>query len=51
MPPTFDGESKTGQEEEAWIPGMKKHLRIHDYSSNKKYLIFIYNLNGRASIW
>ena len=51
MAPTFDGESKTSQEAEAWILGMKKYFQIHDYSRNERDRINIYNLNGRASIW
>ena len=46
MPPTFDGESKTSQEAEAWILGMKKYFQIHDYSGNERDRINIYNLNG-----
>ena len=30
---------------------MKKYFRIHEYSSNEKAIIDIYNLNGGASIW
>ena len=51
MSPTFDGESKTSQEAEAWILGMKKYFQIHDYSRNERDRINIYNLNGQASIW
>ena len=50
-PPTFDGESKTSQEVEAWIIGMNKYFMIHEYSRNEKARIYFYNLNGRASIW
>ena len=35
---------------EAWLFGMDKYFRIHDYSRNEKAIILIYNLNGRASI-
>ena len=45
-PPTFDGESKIDQEAEAWLLGMKKYFRIHDYLGNEKAIIVIYNLNG-----
>ena len=34
--PTFDGESKIGQEVEAWLLGLRKYLWIHDYSENEK---------------
>ena len=50
-PPTFDGEVKTGQEDEAWLLGIKKYFQVHDYSGNMKERVAIFNLNGRASIW
>jgi hypothetical protein len=50
-PPTFDGEIKKGEEAEAWILGLKKYFRVHDYSENLKARITIFNLNGKASIW
>jgi len=40
-PPTFDGESKTGQEVEAWLLGMKKYFRMDEYSRNEKARIAI----------
>jgi hypothetical protein len=49
-PSTFDGESKTGEEVEAWMLDTKKYLQIYDYSSNMKVRMAIYNLKGRASI-
>jgi hypothetical protein len=50
-PPTFDGEIKKGEEAKAWILGMKKYFRVHNYSKNLKSRIAIFNLNGKASIW
>ena len=50
-PPTFDGEVKTGQEDEAWLLGIKKYFQVQDYSGNMKARVSIFNLNGRASIW
>jgi hypothetical protein len=35
-PPTFDGEIKKGEEVEVWLLGLKKYLRVHDYSENLK---------------
>jgi hypothetical protein len=35
-PPTFDGEIKKGEEAKAWILGLKKYFRVHDYSENLK---------------
>jgi hypothetical protein len=31
-PPSFDGEIKWGEEAEAWLLGIKKYLRVHDFS-------------------
>ena len=45
-PPTFDGEVKTGQEDEAWLLGMKKYFQVHDYSRNMKARVSIFILNG-----
>jgi hypothetical protein len=50
-PPTFDGEIKKGEEAEAWLLGLKKYFRVHNYSENTKENISIFNLNGGASIW
>ena len=50
-PPTFDGEIKTRQEDEAWLLGIKKYFQVHDYSGNMKARVAIFNMNGRASIW
>jgi hypothetical protein len=50
-PSTFDGESKTGEEVEAWLLDIKKYFQIYNYSSNMKVRMTIYNLKGKASIW
>jgi hypothetical protein len=50
-PPTFDGEIKKGEDEAFWLLGLKKYLRVHDYSENLKVRITIFNLNGKDSIW
>jgi hypothetical protein len=50
-PPTFDGDIKKGEEEEVWLPDLKKYFKVHDYSKNLKARITIFNLNGKASIW
>jgi hypothetical protein len=31
-PPSFDGEIKKGEEAEAWMLGLKKYFRVHDFS-------------------
>jgi hypothetical protein len=50
-PATFDGESMTGEEAEAWLLDIKKYFHIYNYSSNMKVRMAIYNLKGKASIW
>lgn len=50
-PTSFDGESKTGEEAEAWLLDIKKYFHIYNYSSNMKVRMAIYNLKGKASIW
>jgi hypothetical protein len=50
-PPSFDGEIKKGEEVEAWLLGLNKYFRVHDYSENLKARIAIFNMNGKASIW
>jgi len=50
-PTSFDGESKTGEEAEAWLLDIKKYFQIYNYSSNMKVWMAIYNLKGKASIW
>jgi hypothetical protein len=50
-PPSFDGEIKKGEEAEAWLLGLKKYFRVHDFSDNLKARVATFNLNGKASIW
>jgi hypothetical protein len=50
-PATFDGESRTGEEAEAWLLDIKKYFQIYNYSSNMKVRMAIYNLKGKANIW
>jgi len=50
-PTSFDGESKTGEEAEAWLLDIKKYFQIYNYSSNMKFRMAVYNLKGKASIW
>jgi hypothetical protein len=50
-PSTFDRDSKTREEVEAWLLDIKKYLQIYNYSSNMKVRMAIYNLKGKASIW
>jgi hypothetical protein len=50
-PSTFDGESRIGEEAEAWLLDIKKYFQIYNYSSNMKVRMAIYNLKGKANIW
>jgi hypothetical protein len=50
-PPSFDDEIKKGEEVEAWLLGMNKYFRVHDFSENLKARVATFNLNGKASIW
>jgi hypothetical protein len=50
-PPSFDGEIKKGEEAKAWLLGLKKYFRVHDFSENLKARVATFNLNGKASIW
>jgi hypothetical protein len=50
-PPSFDGEIKKGEEAEAWLLGLKKYFRVHDFSENLKARVATFNLNRKASIW
>jgi hypothetical protein len=49
--PYFNGEIKKGEEAEAWLLGLKKYFRVHDFSENLKAQVATFNLNGKASIW
>jgi hypothetical protein len=48
---TFDGESRIGEEAEAWLLDIKKYFQIYNYSNNMKVRMSIYNLKGKAIIW
>jgi len=50
-PLTFDGEIKKPQDAEAWLLGMRKFFRIHDYSENMKASLATFNLKAKAGIW
>jgi hypothetical protein len=49
-PPSFDDEIKKGEEAEAWLLGLNKYFRVHDFSENLKARVATFNLNGKASI-
>lgn len=49
--PTFDGEMRKSQDEEAWFLSMKKFFRWHDYSETMKSIIATFSVKGREGIW
>ena len=49
-PSTFDGESNTGEDVEAWLLDANKYFHIYNYSINMNVRMAIYNLKGKASI-
>jgi hypothetical protein len=49
--PTFDGESRMGEEAKAWLLDINKYFYIYNYSSNMKVIMTIYNLKGKIGIW
>jgi len=50
-PPTFDGEMKRSEDEEAWLVGTKTFFRFNDYSEKKKDKIDTFSLKGKTYIW
>ena len=48
-PSTFDEESGTGEEVEAWLLDIKKCFKIDNYTNNMK--VVIYNLKRKVGIW
>ena len=37
----------TGEKAEEWFLGMSKYFQVHNYSSEMKARLAIYNLNGK----
>jgi hypothetical protein len=50
-PPSFDGENNKGEDAYAWILGMRKYFKLHNYSSNVKAIIAAYHLQGKEFMW
>jgi len=48
--PTFDGELKKLGDVEAWLLGMKKLFKLHDYIENRKAKIVIFSLQEKANM-
>lgn len=42
---------KKSEDAEAWLLGMRKFFRLHDYSENMKVKVVTFNLKGNAYIW
>lgn len=36
---------------EVWLLGMKKFIKLHDYTKNMKATIIIFSLKGKENIW
>ena len=49
--PTYEGEVNTGEKDEEWLLGMSKYFQVHNYSSEMKAQLAIYNLNGKGARW
>ena len=50
-PPTFDREMKKSQDAKAWMLGMRKFFKLHDYSENMKGKIATFSLKSKVDIW
>jgi len=49
-PPMFNGEIQKGEEEEAWLSGMKKYFQIYNYFDRLKAKMAINNLTRKVDI-
>ena len=47
--PTYEGEMNTKEKDEKWLLGMSKYFRVHNYSSEMKAQVAIYNLKEKAA--
>ena len=50
-PTNLDGESRTGEEVEAWLLDIKKYFQIYNYSRDMKVRMAVHNLKGKEIIW
>jgi len=39
------------QDAEAWLLGMRKFFRLHDYSENMEARVATFSLKGKLNIW
>ena len=49
--PAYEGDVKTWENAEEWLLGMSKYFQVHNYSSEMKARLAIYNLNGKEARW
>ena len=49
--PTYEGEVNTGEKDKEWLLGIRKYFQVHNYSSEMKAHLSIYNLNGKGARW
>ena len=40
-----------GEKAEEWLLGMSKYFQVHNYSSETKACLAMYNLNGKVARW
>ena len=48
---TYEGEVNTWGKDQEWMLGMSKYFQVHNYSSEMKARLAIYNINGKATTW
>lgn len=48
-PPTFNGKSE--EVVEAWLVNFNKCFQIYECNDNLKYLLEIYKLQGKTTLW
>ena len=49
--PTYEGEVNTREKAEEWLLGMNKYFQVHNYSSEMKDHLSIFDLNGMEARW
>lgn len=49
-PPTFDGYLKKPKDAKAWLLGMNKFFKLHEYTENMKARIDIFSPKGKVDI-
>ena len=41
----------TGEKDKEWLLAMSKYFLVHNYSSEMKFRLAIYKLNGKVGRW